>query len=110
MSRLFLTRRPASWAGQLIGILTLETSIPYVPGNVSNATSFDFPVLYRTIPGASINRLLYGSDAALLGEVVAAAGELERLGVLAVTGACGFMARFQQQVTAALNVPVFLSS
>lgn len=110
MSRLFIERRPQPWAGHRIGILTLETAIPYVVGNVSNAETFGFPVRYKAIAGASIDRLLNQSDRSLVEPIIAAARELERDGVGAVTGACGFMALFQPEVAAALSIPVFLSS
>jgi len=110
MTRIFLNRRPQPWTGELIGILTLEASIPYVVGNVSNAATHGFPVRYKTIAGASIERLLHQSDRGLLQPVLEAARELEREGVGAVTGACGFMALFQRDVSQALSIPVFLSS
>ncbi|QPC92611.1 aspartate/glutamate racemase family protein [Mesorhizobium sp. INR15] len=110
MTRIYLKRRPQPWAGDLIGILTLEASIPYVVGNVSNAGTYDFPVRYKTIGGASIDRLLNQSDQGLLQPVLAAAKELEQEGVRAITGACGFMALFQREVSNALSIPVFLSS
>lgn len=110
MTRIYLKRRPQSWTGELIGILTLETSIPYVVGNVSNAGTYGFPVRYKAIGGASIDRLLNQSDSSLLQPVLDAARELEREGVRAITGACGFMALFQREVSEALSIPVCLSS
>ena len=41
---------------------------------------------------------------------IEAAKLLESRGVRAITGACGFMAQFQPQVCAAVNIPVFLTS
>ena len=46
----------------------------------------------------------------LLEPFIQAAKELEADGVQAITGSCGFMARFQSQIAAELHVPVFLSS
>ena len=34
-------------AGHAVGILVLDLHYPYIPGNVANATTFDFPVLSR---------------------------------------------------------------
>ena len=42
--------------------------------------------------------------------MISGARELEREGVKAITGDCGFMAIYQKEVKAAVNVPVFLSS
>lgn len=99
-----------SWDGEPIGILILDAAYPCVPGNVGNATTFDFPVRYKEIKGSSIDRLLNERDPALLEPFIKGAMELEAEGVGAITGACGFMALFQPQVAAAVSVPVFLSS
>lgn len=99
-----------SWDGQPIGILILDAAYPCVPGNVGNATTYPFPVRYKEIRGSSIERLLNERDPELLKPFLEGAKELEAEGVRAITGACGFMALFQKQVAAAVDVPVFLSS
>lgn len=99
-----------SWDGEPIGILILDAAYPCIPGNVGNATTYDFPVRYKEIKGSSIERLLNERDPSLLEPFIQGAKELEAEGVRAITGACGFMALFQPQVAAAVNVPVFLSS
>ena len=96
--------------GESIGIFILDAHYPCIPGNVGNATTFDFPVRYKKVNGASIDRLLNQRDPSLVKPFVEAALELESEGVRAVTGACGFMALFQEEVAAALRIPVFLSS
>lgn len=99
-----------SWDGEPIGILILDAAYPCIPGNVGNATTYDFPVRYKEVRGASIDRLLNERDPSLLEPFIQGARELEAEGVKAITGACGFMALFQPQVAAAVDVPVFLSS
>jgi Asp/Glu/hydantoin racemase len=99
-----------SWDGEPIGILILDAAYPCVPGNVGNATTYDFPVRFKEVKGSSIDRLLNERDPALLEPFIQGARELEAEGVGAITGACGFMALFQPQVAAAVDVPVFLSS
>jgi len=99
-----------SWYGESIGILILDAAYPCVPGNVGNASTFDFPVRYKVVKNASIDRLLNQQDPSLLDPFIDAARELQDEGVKAVTGACGFMALFQRQVADALDIPVFLSS
>jgi Asp/Glu/hydantoin racemase len=99
-----------SWYGESIGILILDASYPCVPGNVGNASTFDFPVRYKVVKNASIDRLLNQRDPSLMEPFIASALELQSEGVRAVTGACGFMALFQRQVADALDIPVFLSS
>lgn len=99
-----------SWYGESIGILILDASYPCVPGNVGNASTFDFPVRYKVVKNASIDRLLNQRDPSLIEPFIESALELQSEGVKAVTGACGFMALFQRQVADALDIPVFLSS
>ena len=99
-----------SWDGEPIGILILDAAYPCIPGNVGNATTYDFPVRYKEVKGSSIERLLNERDPSLLEPFIQGAKELEAEGVRAITGACGFMALFQPQVAAAVGVPVFLSS
>lgn len=105
-----IKNKKRSWDGEAIGILILDASYPCVPGNVGNATTYNYPVRYREVRGASIERLLNERDPSLIQPFIDAAQELEREGVRAITGACGFMALFQRQVAGAVNIPVFLSS
>ncbi|HEY73703.1 MAG: aspartate/glutamate racemase family protein [Chloroflexi bacterium] len=96
--------------GEAIGILLLDALLPLPPGDVANATTFSFPVRYRVVKAASIDRLIYERDPALLEPFIEAGRELAREGVKAVTSDCGFMALFQEEIANALPVPVFLSS
>ena len=99
-----------AWYGESIGILILDASYPCVPGNVGNASTFSFPVRYEKVKGASIDRLLNKQDPELATPFIQAARNLRDHGVKAITGACGFMALFQQEVAASIDIPVFLSS
>jgi aspartate/glutamate racemase len=99
-----------SWYGESIGILILDATYPCIPGNVGNASTFPFPVRYKVVKEASIERLIKKRDKNLVQLFIDAAIELQEEGVKAITGACGFMALFQQEVSAAVNVPVFISS
>jgi len=99
-----------SWYGESIGILILNATYPCIPGNVGNASTFSFPVRYKVVKEASIERLLKKRDKSLIQPFIEAAIELQEEGVKAITGACGFMALFQREVSDAVDVPVFLSS
>ncbi|MCF8105282.1 MAG: aspartate/glutamate racemase family protein [Desulfohalobiaceae bacterium] len=105
-----VTRKSQSWYGTPVGILILNACYPCIPGNVGNATSFPFPVRYKEVSEASINGLINRRDPALIEPFVRGAKELEAEGVLAIAGACGFMALFQREVAEAVQVPVCLSS
>lgn len=99
-----------NWTGETIGIIVLDCEYPYIPGNVANATTYDFPVRYAVAEGADNHRLIFERDPALLDPFKAAARKLEAEGVRAITGACGFMAMFQDEIASAVDIPVFMSS
>lgn len=105
-----IKNKKQSWYGESIGILILDAAYPCIPGNVGNANTFSFPVRYKVVRGASIDRLLKEKDTTLLEPFINAALELQEEGVKAITGACGFMALFQREVSNVVQVPVFLSS
>jgi aspartate/glutamate racemase len=101
--------RPLAY-GYTIGMLCAEWNVPFVPGDLNNASTFDFPVRYLAVEGAAGSEVLTG-DADAYGELfVAAAKQLEAEGVHAITGNCGYMAAYQDVVAAAVSVPVFMSS
>ena len=99
-----------SWFGESVGILILNATYPCIPGNVGNPSTYPFPVRYKVVKEASIERLLKQMDKTLLKPFIDAAIELQDEGIKAITGACGFMALFQRDVSDAVDVPVFLSS
>jgi hypothetical protein len=95
--------------GVPIGIIMLDTHIPFPPGDVGNATSYSYPVCFRVVEGATHSRFIKAGDRSLVDGFISAAKDLEENGVRAITGDCGFMALFQQEVASCVNVPVFLS-
>lgn len=98
--------------GLAIGIITLgNTWYPLFPGNVANASTFNFPVHYKPLEGGFSETILSPKpDTALLEQTIKAGKELEQQGCRAIVGACGYFVNYQPEVAAALNVPCFLSS
>jgi Asp/Glu/Hydantoin racemase len=96
--------------GFSVGILMLDTQFPRIPGDMGNASTFDFPVRYHRVAGASPDRVVRQGHRELLPAFVEGARFLEREGVRAVTTNCGFLAKFQPELAAAVSVPVFTSS
>ena len=96
-------------ACEAIGILLLETSVPFIPGDVANATTYAFPVRFQKVKGFSVRRAL-SKDPSVYADLRQAAGDLVQQGVRAVTGDCGFMGIHQKKLARELDVPVFLSS
>jgi len=96
--------------GAPLGILMLEARFPRIPGDMGNATTWPFPVLYRVVKGASPERVVLNGAAGLLDDFVVAARELVDQGAEALTTNCGFLALFQKELAAAVGVPVATSS
>lgn len=95
--------------GEDIGILLLDTQVPFIRGDVGNARSYRYPVRYKRVDGLTAEAI-FRHDRSHQQAMIDAAQELEREGVKAITGDCGFMALFQEQVQQAVQIPVFLSS
>lgn len=100
------TRAP--YAGFPVGIICIKLDYPKIPGNVVNAQTFPFPVVYEVLD-FEIERLFEG-DPTLEQLVLDAAKKLEGAGVKAIVGACGYFAHFQQSVANEVDVPVYMSS
>jgi aspartate/glutamate racemase len=96
--------------GAAIGIIGLDTYYAKLPGHIKNATTFDFPVIYKNVKGAVVNRILHEPDRSLLPLFIEAACELEKEGVRAIAGSCGFLSVFQEELAEAVSIPVFTSS
>lgn len=96
--------------GYPIGMLCAQWNIPFVPGDLNHAATFEFPMRYVEVDGLIGADILRGDGEKFTGLMVTAAKKLEAEGVRAITSNCGFMAVYQEVVASAVNVPVFLSS
>lgn len=105
----YTTKDARGPCGYSIGVLLLDYRGPFVPGDVGNATSYPYPVLYKTVPGATSKRVFLG-DPELEEAVVLAARQLEAQGVKGISSDCGFFLNYQEAVNRAVRIPVFLSS
>lgn len=93
-----------------LGILMLQTRFPRPRGDIGHPQTFAFPVRRRVVAGATPARIVRGRDPAALAPFVEAARSLVDEGVDAITTSCGFLARWQGELQAALPVPVWTSS
>jgi hypothetical protein len=108
-------RTRIAWGGKTlygasVGILMLETRFPRIPGDMGNAETWPFPVLYKVVPGASPRRVVCERAEGLLDGFLAAAAELVRLGADGITTTCGFLSLYQKEIAANVGVPVATSS
>jgi Asp/Glu/hydantoin racemase len=112
--------------GQAIGILMFDTktavtndlNVPAklqeftrIPGDVGNATSFNFPVQYKLMRGLQVNDIVCTQPTTETEHKIAElAKEMEREGVRAIATTCGIMSWFQPVMAEAVDIPVFASS
>lgn len=96
--------------GAAVGILMLETRFPRIPGDIGNANTWPFPVLYKVVRGATPDKVVRQDARVLLDQFINAAKELVADGADGITTNCGFLSLFQDELSAAVRVPVATSS
>jgi Asp/Glu/hydantoin racemase len=96
--------------GARLGILMLQARFPRIPGDMGNATTWPFPVLYKVVNGASPGRVVRQRAEGLLDAFLAAAAELVELGADGITTNCGFLSIYQADIARHVGVPVATSS
>lgn len=96
--------------GANIGVMMLETQFPRIYGDIANANTWKFPIQYRIVRGATPDNVVRGDPRLLVDGFIAAAKDLVAHGCDGLTTNCGFLALIQDQVSAAVPVPVATSS
>jgi Asp/Glu/hydantoin racemase len=96
--------------GAAVGILMLEARFPRIPGDMGNAETWPFPVLYKVVRGASPDKVVRKKAEGLLDAFIDAARELVADGVDGITTNCGFLSLVQDELSRAVPVPVVTSS
>ena len=95
-----------------LGILMLDTRFPRIVGDIGNAASFDFPVIFRRLEGiGSADAVTTHPDRPrVLAALRANAEALAAQGAVGVTTSCGFLALYQDDLAAVSPVPVATSA
>ena len=115
----------------MLGLLMLQTRFPRPPGDIGHPATFGFAVKQLVVEGASPVRVVRPSadrrmpdaldrtadaspaphgEADLLQAFIGAGGQLVQAGAVALSTSCGFLARWQRELQAALPVPVWSSA
>ena len=105
---IFRTNGQSEFCGIAVGILCMDEYLPFAPGDVNNARSYDYPVRYHLVPGWHSKDVVSGRYE-FLDVMIEKARELERSGVRAITSNCGYAIAVQDAVANAVNIPVGLS-
>lgn len=96
--------------GARLGVLMLESRFPRIPGDMGNASTWPFPVMYRVVRGASPERVVQHRAEGLLEAFLEAADELVREGADGITTTCGFLSLYQADLARHCGVPVATST
>lgn len=95
-----------------LGILMLDTRFPRIVGDIGNAQSFDFPVIFRRMEGiGSADAVTAHPDRPrVLAALEANARALADEGAIGLSTSCGFLALYQDDLSAVSPVPVATSA
>jgi len=93
-----------------LGLLMLQTRFPRPLGDIGHPETFSFDVRRRVVHGATPQRVVRSGDPAGLRPFIDAAEPLVAEGCTAIATSCGFLARWQRELQAALPVPVWSSA
>jgi hypothetical protein len=93
-----------------LGILMLDTRFPRVLGDVGNPDSFDFPVLYRTVPDATPDAIVLGDSRRWVDAFIREGQALVAQGCTGLATTCGFLSLVRRDVATACGVPVASSA
>jgi Asp/Glu/hydantoin racemase len=90
----------------------LDTHFPRPVGDIGNPASFDHPVLFARLDGATVASVVTGEPlpAGLQATILEQAHKLIAQGATAITTSCGFLSPLQDELQAALPVPVITSA
>jgi hypothetical protein len=92
-----------------LAILRLQHKPVPMKGSIADPASFAYDVRYLAVPGAWTENVT-GGDRAVLTSYIESARRMVAEGCRAITTTCGFTSLFQAEVSAAVAVPVALSS
>ena len=99
--------------GEAIGIALFDgRRYPILPGDVANASTYDYPVRLKVIEGLFDTPTPWDKNRAVpadIQKIIDAVKSLEDDGVRAVVTACGFFSVVQEMLADAVNIPVFTS-
>lgn len=95
-----------------LGVLMLDTRFPRIVGDVGNAASYDFPVIFRKMVGiGSADAVAAHPDRPrVLAALKANAEALAAEGAVGLGTSCGFLALYQDDLAAVSPVPVATSA
>jgi hypothetical protein len=93
-----------------LGVLMLDTRFRRFVGDIGNPESYDHPVLFEIVRGATVDKVVPAKAPPLIEDFVAAGERLIARGATALTTGCGFLVLNQATLAERLKVPVATSA
>ncbi|MCW5733381.1 MAG: aspartate/glutamate racemase family protein [Enhydrobacter sp.] len=95
-----------------LGVLMLDTRFPRIEGDIGNPSSFDFPVIFRTMTGigAADAVAAHPDRPRVLAALQANAEALAADGAVGLATSCGFLGLYQKDLEALSPIPVATSA
>lgn len=93
-----------------VGVIMLDTSFPRIPGDIGNANTFDFPVMYDKAVGWKPQKVVLDLQKQDIQPFIESARRLEQNGCRIITTSCGFLSLFQKELADSVNVTVYTSA
>jgi Asp/Glu/hydantoin racemase len=95
-----------------LGILMLDTRFPRIEGDIGNAASFDFPVIFQRLEGIGPSDAVaaHPDRPRVMKALAANAQTLAQAGAVGISTSCGFLALYQQELASVSPVPVATSA
>jgi len=99
-------------AEPVLGVAMLDTRFPRLPGDVGNPSTWRCPVLYETVAGARVARVVTpdGPEPHLIRALADAVRRLEAQGAGVIATSCGFLGGLHARLQAGVSVPVVASA
>ena len=95
--------------GMKIGILMMDYLFARPSGDIGNAKSFNYPVLYEVVENFNLESTNDDEEKRTVECLIEAAKKLERRGVKIIFASCGLLLPYQELLSESLNIPVCLS-
>src|SRR5947209_11719105 len=93
-----------------LGVLMLDTRFARFVGDIGNPQSYEEPVLFEVVRGATVDKVVPAKAPPLIEDFVTAGQRLIARGANAITTGCGFLVLNQTELAARLSVPVATSA
>ncbi len=96
--------------GYDVGIIMLDTRFPRIIGDIGNAGSFTYPVLYERVENWKPQKVVLDLKPQDIQPFITAAKKLEQSGCRIISTSCGFLSLFQRELANCVNASVVTSA